>query len=222
MKETYFTLENIDTQCKKLLLELDSFTYKRGLPGLNNSTALIITDMQRYFLDEYSHAFISSALPIIPRVVKLAKTFIKAGLPVFVTRHSNDESDAGQMGFWWQDLISRFSNLFDIISELQMKEAIVVNKHQYDAFFETGLEEKLKALNIKNLVICGVMTHLCCETTVRSAFVKGFKVIFPVDTTATYNYAFHQSSFVNLSHGFVIPLMSGQVINKIEEDSRES
>jgi len=53
-------------------------------------------------------------------------------------------------------------------------------------------------------VVCGVMTHLCCETTAREAFVRGFEVFFPVDGTASYNQKFHEASLQNLAHGFAI------------------
>jgi isochorismate hydrolase len=46
------------------------------------------------------------------------------------------------------------------------------------------------------------MTHLCCETTARSAFVQGYNVFFPIDGTATYNEEFHFATLTNLAHGF--------------------
>ncbi|MGB9641195.1 MAG: isochorismatase family protein, partial [Anaerolineales bacterium] len=43
---------------------------------------------------------------------------------------------------------------------------------------------------------------LCCETTARSAFIRGFEPFFLVDGTATYNSYFHQATLLNLNHGF--------------------
>jgi isochorismate hydrolase len=60
----------------------------------------------------------------------------------------------------------------------------------------------LRASGVTQVVICGVMTHLCCESTARSAFMHGYEVFFPVDGTATYNLTYHRASLVNLAHGF--------------------
>jgi isochorismate hydrolase len=59
------------------------------------------------------------------------------------------------------------------------------------------------------------MAHLCCETTARSAFVRGFEVFFVVDATATYNRQFHQSTLINLAHGFAIPVLTQEVLDAL-------
>ena len=59
------------------------------------------------------------------------------------------------------------------------------------------------------------MTHLCCETTARSAFVRGFDVFFLVDGTATYNIEFHMSSLLTLTHGFVHPVRFQEILDKM-------
>ena len=61
------------------------------------------------------------------------------------------------------------------------------------------------------MVVSGVMTHLCCETTARSAFVRGFEVFFLIDGTATYNKEHHLATLLNLSHGFANLVLSGEI-----------
>jgi isochorismate hydrolase len=56
------------------------------------------------------------------------------------------------------------------------------------------------------------MTHLCCETSARAAFVRGFEVLFPVDGTATYNQAFHRATLLNLSHGFAKVVLADEIL----------
>lgn len=48
----------------------------------------------------------------------------------------------------------------------------------------------------------GVMTNLCCETTAREAFVKGFRVFFSTDATATLDLELHEATLKNLAYGF--------------------
>lgn len=50
----------------------------------------------------------------------------------------------------------------------------VVVKHFPNSFRETGLEEKLAAHGVKELVVCGMMSHMCVDSTVRSAYDRGF------------------------------------------------
>jgi isochorismate hydrolase len=59
-----------------------------------------------------------------------------------------------------------------------------------------------------------VMTHLCCETTARSAFTRGSGLL-PVDGTATYNRAFHRASLLNLAHGFASLTFVEDILEKI-------
>ncbi|MCK4594746.1 isochorismatase family protein, partial [bacterium] len=86
------------------------------------------------------------------------------------------------------------------------------------AFFETPLEALLNEKQVTQLVICGVMTHLCCETTARSAFVRGFQVILPVDATATYTKELHRATLLTLSHGFAIPLLTKNLVKLVERE----
>ena len=61
-------------------------------------------------------------------------------------------------------------------------------------------------------MICGVMTHLCCETTARDAFMRGFDVYFVMDATATCNEELHLSSLLTLSHGFAVMVETEEVL----------
>ena len=99
-----------------------------------------------------------------------------------------------------------------------MSNGIVLKKSQYDAFYDTSLEDVLKKNRVSQVVICGVMTHLCCETTARSAFMRGFEVFFTVDGTATYNKNFHLATLLNLSHGFATPTLVNELLTSLRND----
>ena len=117
---------------------------------------------------------------------------------------------------WWRGTIEEQNPLSEIISEFNQVNITVIKKTQYDAFFETHLQRLLDEKGISQIVITGVMTHLCCETTARSAFVRGFAVFFPVDCTATYTEEFHLATLVNLSHGFAIPTTYSELSEKLK------
>jgi isochorismate hydrolase len=91
-------------------------------------------------------------------------------------------------------------------------------KNQYDAFYNTDLEEYLRSKSVEQVIICGLLANLCCETTARSAFVRGFEVFFPVDATAAYNRDFHISTFRNLGFGFCPIIKTSELTSSIDED----
>ena len=211
MKSLYFTPESIAKCSQEFLREFRHSHRNINRDLLKNSTALIILDMQRYFLEPESHAFIHSARAILPGLKRLIGCFQSNGQPVILTRHINTDENAGMLNVWWADVITESSPLSDIIPELKTKTAKVIIKSQYDAFYNTELDVYLKEKRIEQVVICGVMTHLCCETTARSAFVHGYNVIFPVDGSATYDIEHHTATLRNLSHGFALMTSIGDL-----------
>jgi isochorismate hydrolase len=203
VKEKYFTNESVAQESRELVGVISN-TRKQPVMSCDDA-ALVVLDMQEYFLNESSHAFIPSSLALISGIKHLQSNFLDKGLPVIHTRHVNSEKNAGQMKKWWKDVIKPDNSLSEITSSLSDSRAIVIEKSQYDAFYKTELESILKENRIKRIVVTGVMTHLCLETTVRSGFVRGYEMFAPVDGTATYNREFHVSTIRNLSHGFCAP-----------------
>lgn len=61
----------------------------------------------------------------------------------------------------------------------------VIVKHTPDSFFQTELQAHLESIQAKRLVICGMMSHICIDSTVRSASRLGYEVMLLDDTCAT-------------------------------------
>ena len=100
---------------------------------------------------------------------------------------------------------------------LDTNNCTIIEKTQYDPFYKTDLEKILNSQKVEQIIVCGVMTNLCCETVVRSSFVRGYEPFLPIDLTAAYNYAFHLSTIINLSFGFSVPSLSDQIFQAIEK-----
>ena len=66
----------------------------------------------------------------------------------------------------------------------------LILKNYPDSFQATGLEECLSGLAIEQLVIAGMMTHMCIDTTVRAAFARGYKCCVAQDACATRDLSF--------------------------------
>jgi len=216
VKETYFTPQDIHLQAGQMRSQAEAQAHRRGLPFTPVHSALLVLDMQSYFLDPASHAYIPSAVAILPGIRALVRAYRRKRLPLVFTRHVNTLQDAGMMSVWWRDRISLDSPLSQITPELDVADSPAILKTQYDAFYKTDLEAILLQAGVVRVLICGVMTHLCCETTARSAFGRDFEVYFLVDGTATYNRDFHQASLLNLAHGFASLLLTGEALAALE------
>ncbi len=213
MKQPYFNSSNLVSKTDGFVQQLEEAVRLHSLPAVLPPTALLILDMQDYFLNPESHAFVPSSPAIIPGINRLISKFNESGQPVIFTRHLNSPHDAQMMKHWWNDLIRGDAELSQITQTVNSKGCRIITKTQYDAFYRTILEATLQSIGIHNLIICGLITHLCCETTARSAFVKGFNVIFPVDGTATYNENYHLGSLRSLAHGFAITPTVNQIVD---------
>ena len=75
----------------------------------------------------------------------------------------------------------------------------MVDKVRFDAFQWTSLEPLLRGLGVTDLVVCGVITNICVETPVRSAFMRDFPVTLLVDCCAAKTRRLHELSVEVLS-----------------------
>jgi len=215
MKELYFSRGSIQQKSLEMLGKIKEHRQKHDIAFVPGHSALLVLDMQKYFLSDSSHAYIPSAQAIVPGIKRLIKAYSTKGLPIVFTQHLNSPQNARLMAKWWRDLIREEDPLSGIIDELDLSSGIVLKKSQYDAFYETPLADILSKNEVTQVVICGVMTNLCCETTARSAFVRGFAVFFPIDGTATYNEEFHRATLLNLSQGFATPVLVKEILTAL-------
>ncbi len=218
MKEKYFTSDNISGVSEKILREVSGYI-RRGHEFTPENSALLITDMQDYFLREDAHAYIPSSAAIIENIKALAAACGEHNIPVIFTRHVNNNANAGMMAKWWKELITKDNPLSNISGVFEKTNCTILIKPQYDAFFGTTLHQILRSKGTDRLIISGVMANLCCETTARSAFVHGYEVFLPVDATAAYNYELHLSAVRNLAHGFAVPLLTNDLTENIRKAS---
>lgn len=83
-------------------------------------------------------------------------------------------------------------------------------KNTYDAFINTNLEALLMDAGVTRVVVCGVMTDCCCDTTARSAFNRGWETWLVRDACGSASKAQHEAGL--RAYGFAF----GDVINTKE------
>ncbi|MFA4874637.1 MAG: isochorismatase family cysteine hydrolase [bacterium] len=170
-----------------------------------SASALLVIDMQRYFLCKDAPAFLPPPARLVPNVLDLIDLFRAAGRPVVFTRHAHRRgSDTGEMGRWWRNYLpwagTRHAELIPEIAPRQGEP--VITKTRYSAFEGTRLAAYLRRKRVSKLVICGVMTNFCVETTARHAFMKDFEVIVVSDACCSSKTRYHRASLLNLAYGF--------------------
>ena len=72
------------------------------------------------------------------------------------------------------------------MSFLSHRPDAVFYKHVHNAFTDTGLDHWLRSRDINHLIICGLRTEQCCETTARVASDLGYRVTFVTEATLTF------------------------------------
>ena len=190
---------------------------------LLKKSALLVVDMQRYFLEPGAPAFLEGAPPITENVQLLIDAFRKAGLPVIFTRHAHRRDEpTGQMGRWWKDKLPwEDGNESELIEGIApAKGEMLITKNRYSAFEGTELMEALKRQGANTIVLCGVTTNLCVETTARHAFIKDIQPIVVEDACAAKTPEYHRASILNLSYGFAHIETARSIVSQLERIDR--
>ena len=182
-------------------------------------SALLVVDMQNFFLDPKSPTFAEGGLAILPQVKKMIQAFRSAKRPVIYTAHVHapDGSDAGIMKWWWQGMCKEGTPEAEIHPQIApLPSEKVVKKHRYSGFYHTDLETILRGLKLKDLVISGTMTNMCCESTARDAYYRDYRVFFLLDGTGTVSQEYHLATLKNLAYGFAYVTTSGEILRSLK------
>jgi nicotinamidase-related amidase len=203
-QRAYVTPETLPTSTERWLRQIAPY-HHHTLKLNADEAALLVIDMQNYFVDLQGRSFFPAATAILPNIKQLIEAFRHAGRPVIYTTHVHkpDGSDVGIMGWWWGDMIREGYPEAEVHPEIApSKDDKVIIKHRYSAFYNTDLETVLRCGKIGDLVITGVMTNLCCESTARDAYFRDYRVFFLADATATISEEMHLATLLNLGYGF--------------------
>ncbi|MFK7753152.1 MAG: cysteine hydrolase family protein [Sedimentitalea sp.] len=176
-----------------------------------HSTALIVIDMQRDFIEpggfgETLGNDVSLLQAIVPTTARLIALCRAHSLPVIHTRecHRPDLSDLpaakrdrgapslriGDPGPMGRILVAGEDGA-DLIPEVYpIKGELVIDKPGKGAFYATNLSETLEKLGCRTLIFAGVTTEVCVQTTMREANDRGFDSLLIEDATESYFPAF--------------------------------
>ena len=144
------------------------------------SRALLVIDVQREYFE--------GALPIrhpvghLGNILEVMDAAKEANVPVVVVRHHQPDPDS--------PIFRKGSDTWRLHDEVESRPRdVLIDKQLPGSFTNTPLDQFLKERGVETVTIAGYMTQMCCDTTARQAFHRGYKVEFLKDATGTLDVA---------------------------------
>lgn len=138
--------------------------------------ALLVIDVQKEYFD--------GALPIthpaghLEQILKVMDQAAEKGVATAVIRHHQSDPES--------PIFRLNSAMWNLHDEVESRPRdILIDKQLPGSFTGTELDKWLKSIDADTLSIAGYMTHMCCDTTARQAFHRGYQVEFLRDATGT-------------------------------------
>jgi ureidoacrylate peracid hydrolase len=188
-------------------------------------TALVMVDLQNDFVDpggwvatQQVPGFLGDTgiASVVERSTELLAAARRAGvLRIFVRMLGDDRYLSGPLralyarnhghvrppcvyeGTWgadWADGVGPDAELVD--------DELIVDKHRYSAFIGTRLDQLLRSRDIRTIVVCGVATSGCVESTIRDGFMHDYYVVVAEDACGDYEPARHAATLAKMALSF--------------------
>ena len=189
------------------------------------TSALLIIDMQNAFLEPGAMLEAPMGRAVIPGITKLITACRNHGVPVIWVRLDSSAPYGGLLLDKYpplreQRVLFKGTHSFELFSDLPapLDNDFHVVKHKYDAFHGTDLDTLLKNIGADTVIITGVTTNCCCESTARSAFEHDYKVAFTSDATAAFEQRLHEATLGTMRELFGRVVSIAEVIEELGEN----
>lgn len=219
---SYITESTAAAKCAEWLERVRrSVAPRPALQLAPNRAALLVIDMLRYFAAPEGRCLLPAAPVAATRVASLLAAWRSFGGAVIYTRHAHEGAgELGMLGRFFDDYIKAGEPDSEIIDLLRPAPGEpVLRKTTYDGFIGTPLEEMLESRGLEQVLITGVLTHMCCETTARSAFCRGFEVYVAADATASSSEERHLQSLLAMADSVAVVMSSREIIERCERSA---
>ncbi|ELY56639.1 cysteine hydrolase family protein [Natronolimnohabitans innermongolicus] len=150
-------------------------------------TAVVVVDMQNGFCHPDGSLYAPGSETVIEPIAELVERAREAGAQIVYTRDVHPPEQFEDAHYYdefeqWGEHVLEDSWDAEIVDELAVADADhVVEKHTYDAFYNTELEGWLNARGIDDLAICGTLANVCVLHTGGSAGLRDFRPLMVED-----------------------------------------
>lgn len=202
------------------------------------ATALVLIDLQRAsasrqhglgrlleaadMMDEGRWRFDRMEQVVLPNVRRLLESIRQRSGAVCHVALGSGQDDFGDVPAYLRRLVASTDNRIGRPNHRFLAEAephpgeIVVRKSTADAFLGTDLDEKLRVRGVSTVLLAGVSTNSCVESTARHAADLGYQVIVIEDACAAANEDLHGASLCNLARFFATVQSTSEVLEHLE------
>lgn len=227
------------TETKSCLLaeHIEKITARDGVPHSvikldPSDTALLIVDMQNYYMKEGANSYCPNAQAIVPNVNRLADATRRFGCPVVWLRNVTNSAAFKSWTRHYDRMTSSYIDMrrrelakdgdgFKFWHEMDVRNRDRnVEKTRYSAFIPgaSNLANILGEYSADTLIICGVATNVCVESTARDAMMMNYRTIIIEDACAANTMEAHAASLNTLYLNFGDVQTTDQIINVMGVD----
>jgi len=143
---------------------------------MSENAALVIIDVQSAFFDKDYNVYVYRGEEFLSTIKRLIIRARKAGVPVIYVQHDGDKGtpfEPGKSGWPIHPAIA------------PQEGELVINKRTPDSFYGTTLQAELESGGIRSLIIAGIQSDWCVDTTVRRAYSLEYDVTVVEDAHTT-------------------------------------
>ncbi|WP_282943433.1 isochorismatase family cysteine hydrolase [Paenibacillus sp. RC67] len=196
------------------------------------NTAVIVVDVQ----NDYCHVEgaiaktgidVSSVKKMMPNLHSLLQSAREHTIPVIFLKTNHEKATDSEV---W---LSRFKDGINPICHTgswgaeffevaPLPDEIVVKKHRYSGFIHTRLESVLQTLKIETLVMTGVSTNLCVESTARDGFMLDYRIVLMRDACAAFSQEEHDMTLKTVDTYFGMVADTKEVISFWQQQVKKS
>lgn len=210
-------------------------TEERVLPLLDfEHTALVVVDMQNGFISPQGSvgragadtSLMQATVAPVRRLIEAARRYgildvwtIQEHYPDDRTRHAHriiphtlrrSSGPPALINTWDGEIVPE-------LSDLASDPAEFIRKHRFSAFLDTRFETLLRMKGIDTLIICGVSTSLCVETSVRDAYQRDFDVIVASDAVGISSVDMHTASLRVIDRYFGMCVPTDEILSRLND-----
>jgi len=186
--------------------------------------ALVVVDVQNDFVSPQGSAAkrgedVGAAIAMVPNLIRLIDEGRSVGLTIVYIRTTHSEWTDTPSWIYRSSQRSGLNTcregtwgaeLYEGIAPLPSERVVI--KHRYSAFINTDLNTVLKARGIQSVLVCGVATNVCVETTARDAYMFDYYVTMIDDCSAAYEPKLHMGTLENMRRHFGLVASSNEII----------
>ena len=213
---------------------MKDFGLSRDVPVQRGATALLFVDVQNYSTEgggeyahlapesraeRYGHFFREMRERAVPNMQRLQDASRNSGIEIIytviesLTRDGRDLSLDYKISGLFCPKGSRDAQVIDAIAP--RGDEIIIPKTSSSVFISTNIHYVLGNLGVKHLIVAGVLTDQCVDSTVRDACDYGYLVTLPTDACATLSDERHRTSLAN-NKGYCRQLTTADLVAEIE------